>query len=204
MKDNKDIKAIIWDNWGVLVNAKCGSIVKVWAELLEAPVEDIIRVFSGPELNQFHSDEIGRNDFLNFVIQELKLPAEKKEALWYEALDAYAYDKELVEYIKLLKNTYSVAMLSNVSRSTFEKGCFFWPELFGLFDHVIASYDVKLIKPDPRIYKLTLNKIGCKAEEAIFIDDTDEFVQAAQELGIHSILYENREQAIEELESILS
>jgi len=197
------IKAIIWDFWGVLVNAKCGSVVQVWAELLGASAEGVIRVFSGPELDQIHLGNISKDEFFDFVIRELELPAEKKKALENEPLDEYAYDKELIEYIKGLKDRFMVVMLTNLSRSMHEKGRRAWPELFEAFDHVIPSFEVNLIKPDPRIYQLTLDKIGCKPEEAVFIDDTEEFVQAAQDLGIHSILFKDREQTIEELESIL-
>ena len=201
---NTSIKAIIWDNWGVLVNAKCGSIVQVWAELLDVSAEGIIRVFSGPELDQFHAGEITRDEYFDFVIRELGLPAEKKKVLENEPIDEYAYDKELVEYINGLKNRFTVAMLTNIPRPTYEKGRNAWPEMFEPFDHIIPSFEVNLIKPNPKIYQLTLDTIGCKAEEVVFIDDTEEFVRAAQKLGIHGIFYKNREQAIEELESIIS
>lgn len=201
---NTSIKAIIWDSWGVLTNAKCGSIVKVWAELLGAPAEGIISVFSGPELDQWHLGNIDKDEFLDFVIRDLGLPAEKKKVLENESIDEYAYDNELLEYIKGLKDRFTVAMLTNVPRSSFEKARFAWPELFEPFDHIIPSFEVNLIKPDPAIYQLTLDRIGCKAHEAAFIDDTEEFIQAAQDMGIHGILYKNREQAIEQLKSIKS
>ncbi len=79
-----------------------------------------------------------------------------------------------------------------------------WLEFEEVFDHVIISCEVHLLKPDPKIYKLTLDRIGCEAEESVFIDDTKENVLAAEKLGIHGIFFQNREQAIKELESILS
>ena len=79
-----------------------------------------------------------------------------------------------------------------------------WPEFEAAFDHVILSCEVHLIKPDPKIFHLTMDRIGCKAEEAAFIDDTEENVLASRKLGIQSIHFINREQAIEELETIIS
>ena len=61
-----------------------------------------------------------------------------------------------------------------------------------------------MIKPDPKIFHLTLDRVGCKAEEVVFIDDTEEIVLASRKLGIQSIHFKNREQAIEELETIIS
>ena len=59
-------------------------------------------------------------------------------------------------------------------------------------------------KPDPEIYQLTLERIGCAPEEAVFIDDKRENVESAEKLGIHGIIFRGREQAIEELEAIIS
>jgi len=61
-----------------------------------------------------------------------------------------------------------------------------------------------MVKPYPEIYHLTLDRIGCESHEAVFIDDKQENVDAAEKLGISGIVFHDREQAIEELESILS
>ncbi len=57
------------------------------------------------------------------------------------------------------------------------------------FKHKIVSGDVGMRKPDPKIYELTLNKIGKSAEECMFIDDSIPNITAAKELGIDSVLF---------------
>ena len=198
------IKAIIWDNWGVLVNAICGSYVLLWAERLEVPQEDVIRLMRSPENKRWDLDEIGNDEFFDFVIRDIGLPAEKKAALTSISIDDFCYDKELLGYIQNLKNRYTIVMLTNTDRDSFNEAQGRWPELYEAFDHVITSFEVKLIKPDPKIFQLTLNKIGCKAEEAIFIDDSEVNVKAAEKLGIHGIVFQDREQAIKKLESLIS
>ncbi|HEX6384493.1 MAG TPA: HAD-IA family hydrolase, partial [Anaerolineae bacterium] len=42
-------------------------------------------------------------------------------------------------------------------------------------------------KPDPSIYQLTLNRLGRRPEEAVFIDDSARNIMAARELGMHAI-----------------
>ena len=198
------IKAIIWDNWGVISNTKCGSIVKVWSDLLNAPIEGIAKVFSGDELNQLQAAEITTEEYYDYVIRELNLPEESKDLLRNEPMEPYAYDEELVSYIRKLKKDYTIAFLANIGHNSLKKILDYWPEVVGMFDHVIASCVVKMIKPDPNIYKLTLKNIGCKPEEAVFIDDTEVFVKAAIDLGIHGIQYSNRKQAIYDLETLLA
>ncbi len=51
------------------------------------------------------------------------------------------------------------------------------------------SGDEKLVKPDPAIYRLALDRFGVKAEQAVFVDDNAANVDSAAKLGIHAILF---------------
>ena len=55
------------------------------------------------------------------------------------------------------------------------------------FDGGVASCEVHINKPDPRIYQALLDKYGLKASECVFIDDRLENVQAAFALGFAGI-----------------
>lgn len=74
---------------------------------------------------------------------------------------------------------------------------------FRSFDDIVVSSEVKLIKPDPAIYHLTLRRIGFRAEECIFIDDSLPNVETARQLGFHAIHFQSPEQLRAELERIL-
>ena len=67
----------------------------------------------------------------------------------------------------------------------------FWPPfraqeaaIFDLFDAIVVSGDEKMLKPDPAIYALALARFGLEGPEAIFIDDREENVRAAEAMGI--------------------
>jgi putative hydrolase of the HAD superfamily len=55
------------------------------------------------------------------------------------------------------------------------------------FDGYILSHEVGLLKPDRRIYEVTLERFGLKAAESVFIDDILANVEGAQAVGIHGI-----------------
>ncbi len=74
---------------------------------------------------------------------------------------------------------------------------------FRHFDDVIVSSEVKLIKPDPAIYRLTLERIGCRAEECVFVDDSLPNIEVARQLGFHAIHFRSPEQLQVELERLL-
>lgn len=72
----------------------------------------------------------------------------------------------------------------------------FWPsfrakeaDLFDRFQDVLVSGEVGLIKPDPAIYHLALKRFGLAAEQALFVDDRQDNVDAAAALGIGGHLF---------------
>jgi HAD superfamily hydrolase (TIGR01509 family) len=67
------------------------------------------------------------------------------------------------------------------------------------FDYVTFSGEVRLIKPDPAIYEHTLRGLDVTASEALFLDDRQINIQAAQALGINALRFESIEQLRTEL-----
>lgn len=60
------------------------------------------------------------------------------------------------------------------------------------FDVITVSGDIKIKKPDERIFKLTLEKLGCLASDCTYIDDRRFNLEAAQALGMDTILFNSR------------
>lgn len=72
----------------------------------------------------------------------------------------------------------------------------FWPAFharerafFDRFRDIVVSGEVKLLKPDPAIYYLALDRFGLRPDEALFIDDRAINVEAAQAIGMHAHLF---------------
>ena len=72
-------------------------------------------------------------------------------------------------------------------------------DLFKLFDDIIISGEVKTMKPDRAIFDIALRKIGLRAEECLFIDDSPNNVEAAAALGFQIIHFQNSRQLEDEL-----
>lgn len=75
--------------------------------------------------------------------------------------------------------------------------------LFSPFDVTIFSNEVHMRKPDPKIFELTLERLGVDASETIFIDDRVVNVEAARRLGIRSIHCQTEDRSVEELDALL-
>lgn len=63
--------------------------------------------------------------------------------------------------------------------------------IFDLFDDLLISGREKLIKPDPAIYRLALDRFGLVAEQALFIDDVPANIAGAESVGIAGHVFNN-------------
>jgi putative hydrolase of the HAD superfamily len=196
------IKAVIWDLAGVVLQPVKGTFISLLAERLGAPLSDIERLFSSKENDLWDVDEIDDDTFYAFLLEELNMPMEKKSILRKFVLKDFYIDQEMLAYIKKIQKSFTTALLTNFPAHVHDFMKTDWI-VDGAFDHMIASCDVKLLKPDPAIYTLTLARIGCLAEESVFIDDREINVKAAEKLGITGIVYQSRSQTINDLEAIL-
>jgi putative hydrolase of the HAD superfamily len=77
------------------------------------------------------------------------------------------------------------------------------PEIDELFEVVVDSAFVGMRKPDPAIYELTLDRLGVRAEDCVFVDDLEPNCETARGLGMIAVRFESPEQAIAELRSAL-
>jgi epoxide hydrolase-like predicted phosphatase len=116
-------------------------------------------------------------------------------------LDNGKLDDEVLKVVReLRKGGYKVALLTNCTAEALEyiKN----HQIDGDFDDMILSYQVGITKPDLRIYKLALEKLGVGAGEAIFIDDKAENNDAAENIGIKSILFTSADDLVVELRKL--
>lgn len=102
---------------------------------------------------------------------------------WMHILRPRRRMQELVQ--KLKAHGYCVYYLSNIPEDVLD--LLMNRDMKGLFDGGVASCEVHINKPDPRIYKALLEKYHLKAQESVFIDDRLDNVQAAFRLGFAGI-----------------
>lgn len=107
-----------------------------------------------------------------------------------------------IPWIKALKKAgYQVLVLSNFSdKVRRENGDAL--DFLEYVDGGILSYKDGVIKPDPAIYSLLLERYGLKPEECVFLDDMQPNLDAAARFGIHTILFRSYEEAQEELKKL--
>lgn len=125
-------------------------------------------------------DELNRLDALHWTTENPRMIA------WQAALK---------------KAGIKTAILSNMGDNVHESllRTFKW---VNNFDHCTWSYELGIAKPDPQIYIHTLEKLGAKAEETLFLDDRQVNIDAARGLGIISLLFTDVDDLRSELDSL--
>jgi epoxide hydrolase-like predicted phosphatase len=197
-------RAVIFDFGGVLVRM-----------VDEHPRLELARQL-GIELQQLDSliffSESARKASLGEISVETHWEAVRKSlAISPEAmsgsLDLYwsadDVNWELLEVIRKLRPKYKVGMLSNAwdnLRNTLHSR---W-NIDGLFDELVISAEVKMMKPDPRIFHMAVDRLGVQPIETIFIDDIEENVLAARKEGLSIILHQDTQKTISDLHKYLT
>ena len=121
---------------------------------------------------------------------------------WIDMMgDAIPGMEELVRDYKA--RGYGVWGLTNWSWETFPLILDRYP-VFGLLDGFVISGKEKTVKPEPKIYRILLERYGLKAEECIFIDDNPKNTAGAEAVGIRGLIFRDAAQLRRDLDAILS
>jgi putative hydrolase of the HAD superfamily len=112
-------------------------------------------------------------------------------------------NEPMIEYMRELRGRgYRMAICTNNVRE--------WEPLWRaklpvdeIFDVVVDSGFVGTRKPEPRIYEITLERLGVAAPAALLIDDIEVNCAAARELGLGAVWFRSNEQALADVEAAL-
>jgi putative hydrolase of the HAD superfamily len=121
--------------------------------------------------------------------------------IYFEALQP---NPEMIELMRELKASgYRMAMLTNNVQE--------WEPLWRamlpvdeIFETVVDSGFVGCRKPESRIYALTLERIGARAEACLFVDDVEVNCEGARKAGMRAVHFRDNGQAIAEIRAALA
>ena len=103
--------------------------------------------------------------------------------------DIFTPNPPAIEVLSRVRRAgYKTLLLSNTDPERFGFVRRRFPEIL-FFDHVVLSYKLKLLKPDPAIYLAAAGLAGSAPAECVFIDDMEENVQGAVAAGFAGVLY---------------
>lgn len=179
------IKAIIFDHGGVLTtHTSFREFVKRNAPKYGVDADEFNKVMY-THWNQARINAIPSTAFWEALSQFLKVD----KAIIRKDLIAYcAFRPEVFAFVKQLKKQYKLGLLSNQIEDWLEEEI----QKHGfhhVFDGIVTSYQSHAVKPDFPVYREMIQKLGVLPKECVFIDDREEYVLAARQLGIKGIRF---------------
>ena len=197
------IRAIFFDFGGVIARTEYQAPRQHLAERLGMEYEDVVKiVFESPSSVRASIGEISDKEHWAEVTKRLRRPASEMEAIREEFFAGDMIDHELIAFMHTLRPRYYVGLISNA-----------WPDLRDyitrqkfedVFDHMVISGEVGVMKPEARIYQIALEQAEVSANEAVFVDDFIENIEGCEAVGMYGIHFRNPKDAMTELRKLVN
>ncbi|MBR4745052.1 MAG: HAD family phosphatase [Oscillospiraceae bacterium] len=189
MPDNTKIKNIVFDVGRVLVDFYPERYLRSLG-LDKETADRLMTTVFGVDWSMFDRGDYYSLDELRKTLIR-KHPEDEavlRRVLTADVLKIHTLMPESANYLLELKaRGYKVYLLSNIARDSYH----FVKEypFFNKIDGGVFSYRERVCKPDEGIYRVLLGRYGLDPAETLFFDDNPKNVDAAQKLGIRSILF---------------
>ena len=190
------IKAVIWDCGGVLVRTEDASGRRKWEQELGLSAYEIDRIVLGSQawiLAQ--RGAITEEGYWDKVRTQLGLDRRAIEVLRHDFYKGDQVNSAALDAVTRLRPHYKQAILSNAVPSLLEtlRDRF---QIAHLFEVIIISASIRVMKPDSRAYRAVLDALRLGAEETIFIDDLSANVRGAKQVGMHAIHFQGADDPV--------
>lgn len=198
------IKVIVIDLGGVYFEAGTGIALPKIYKLVNVPKEKVDEIFQGYPHTEgwlYRRGKITKEEFWKAAVKKLKIEKKlvpKLQEIWHSA---YKPIEGMEELVSKLRENYRVIAFSGNIKERVE----YLNEKYGLhndFDDFLLSFDVGFNKWEREFYEILLEKIKCKPEECILVDDWQEFLDIAKSFGVQTILFKNPKQLKSDLRKL--
>jgi putative hydrolase of the HAD superfamily len=206
------VRAVISDFGGVLTSPLLESFTAMMdfsGVSLEAVGKAMVAVTERTGANPLFELETGRvseADFLGSLEDEISAQTGNPVELggfgqrYFEHLRP---NEPLIDYMRELRERgYKLAICTNNVREWESHWRAMLP-VDEIFEVVVDSAFVGSRKPEPRIYEITLERLGASAQEALMLDDVEVNCEGARALGIQAVRFKSTDQAVADIETAL-
>ncbi len=193
---------IVFDLCGVMLEWQPNQIIDRFFQDPEIKKLVNVEIFNHPDWRELDRGTLGKDDAVKRASDRTGLSTaeiDRMIAFIPGSLQPIADTVKLIHSAK--EKGHKLYILSNIPFFSIEYVEKEYP-FFDLFEGVVVSCRVRMIKPEPEIYKHLLSKYNLQIDDTIFIDDTDRNIDAAASLGIYSIKFDNPCQCECELKNI--
>ncbi len=199
------IEALITDFGGVLARTRTGGSRRALEQRLGLPPNSVdARVFESELSRTAMCGGASEEQVWLALERELDLP---QFGLTWQTFQSEFFaedflDEELVALIRSVRPGLKTGLISN-AWDGLRDVLYTRIPIADAFDTIVISAEEKIMKPDPRIYQLTLERLGVPADGAIFLDDFIENVHAANNVGMYGVHFQSSAQAQQDIRALI-
>lgn len=194
------IKTVYFDYGGVIYKTPSMEGLTRWKHLLGLSDEpEIAEMLENPNESQFVKDlclgKIPEDRVWTMLADKWHIKPSLIKRLRRAMVSKRRLNKPIVNLMAELGDQYRTAILSNAGDQTRQ----LMEDVFHLdqyVDEIIISAEEGVIKPDPKIYTIAMERMNAAPESSLFIDDYLENVLAAREFGMKAVHFIDNAQAI--------
>ncbi len=196
------IRAIFFDFGGVIMRTEFQAPRQHLAERLNMEYEDLVRLVFDSETSRKASIGAATVDqHWAAVMKRLHRPATEAKAIRDEFFGGDVLDRNLINLMRGLRGKYKIGLISNAWNDLRD---FIAKEKFDdVFDAMIISAEVNVVKPEERIFQIALDQLKVKAKEAMFVDDFLQNIEGCEKVGMKGLLFSDPEKTIQTLKALL-
>jgi len=212
---NVELRGVITD-WGGVMTNPIAETVNAWLEAdgidrdsyVAVMREWVSQAFGDQESESpIHALERGESshaDFEQALATELRLISGEPvpgDGLLTRMWAGSRRDQGMLNLFRRLKAAgVPTALLSNSWGADYGYPRELFPEMF---DAVVISAEVGMRKPEARIFLHTAGLLGLEPAECIFVDDIQQNIAAAEDLGFTGILHLDRDSTTQRISELL-
>jgi putative hydrolase of the HAD superfamily len=195
-------KAILIDIGGVLIPGYLPAAAADWSARLGISPRSFLDALFGGNDDQVLVGRVSEASWWGVVGKRLQAGPDVITELRCDLASRESWDGALVACLRRLRGQALTAVVSNT-----------WPGmrarmaeagLLDIVDEIVLSCEAGYAKPDARIYTTALHRLGADPGDALFIDDTEIYVAAAEKLGMTGHLHASTVGTITRIERFLA
>lgn len=194
-------RAILIDIGGVLVPDYLTAAATEWSIRLGMSQQAFLTAVFGGNDDQVLIGRMSEASWWSIVQDRLRIGPDLISEIQGDLASRETWDDALVSCLRRLRGTTKTAIVSNT-----------WPQmrtrmsnggLLDIVDSIVLSCEVGYAKPDPRIYRVALQRLGADPVDVLFIDDTPGHVATAETLGMAGHVHTNAEDTVTRITDFL-
>lgn len=196
------IRAVFFDFGGVIVRTEYQAPRQGLAERFNLDYEEIDKaVFESESARRASTGEITEEAHWKEVLKRFKQPVSEMQGFRDAFFGGDVIDLDLVNVIRSLRGKVRTGLISNAWSGL--RAYLAREKLLDLFDTVVISAEVGVVKPEAGIFNLALEQAQVRADEAVFLDDFAVNIEGCEKVGMKGILFKDPQAAVLELKKVL-